>query len=47
MFWQKKKVIRVVLMSTLRFMSRRGQGHCLTFDPGLFQTSPQKPLGQL
>ena len=22
-------------MSTLRFMSRRGQGHCLTFDPGL------------
>ena len=31
----KKMVIRVVLMSTLRFMSRRGQGHCLTFDPGL------------
>ena len=22
-------------MSTLKFMSRRGQGHCLTFDPGL------------
>ena len=34
-FGQKKMVIRVVLMSTLRFMSRRGQGHCLTFDPGL------------
>ena len=31
----KITVIRVVLMSTLRFMSRRGQGHCLTFDPGL------------
>ena len=31
----KKMVIRVVLMSTLRFMSRKGQGHCLTFDPGL------------
>ena len=31
----KKIVISVVLMSTLRFMSRRGQGHCLTFDPGL------------
>ena len=31
----KKIVKRVVLMSTLRFMSRRGQGHCLTFDPGL------------
>ena len=30
----KRMVIRVVLMSTLRFMSRRGQGHCLTFDPG-------------
>ena len=29
------KKIRVVLMSTLRFMSSRGQGHCLTFDPGL------------
>ena len=28
-------IIRVVLMSTLRFMSRRGQGHCLTLDPGL------------
>ena len=26
---------RVVLMSTWRFVSRRGQGHCLTFDPGL------------
>ena len=35
MFWQNKKVIIVVLMSKLRFMSRRGQGHCLTFDPGL------------
>ena len=34
-FWPKNIVIRVVLMSTLRFMSRRGQGHCLTFDPGL------------
>ena len=31
----EKMVIRVVLMSTQRFMSRRGQGHCLTFDPGL------------
>ena len=31
----KKMVIRVVLMRTLRFMSRRGQGHCLTFDPVL------------
>ena len=31
----EKMVIRVVLMSTLRFMSRRGQGHCLTFDLGL------------
>ena len=30
-----KKLVRVVLMSTLRFMSRRGRGHCLTFDPGL------------
>ena len=30
-----KVEIRVVLMSTLRFMSRRDQGHCLTFDPGL------------
>ena len=26
-----KMVIRVVLMSTLRFMSRRGQGRGLTF----------------
>ena len=31
----KRMVIRGVLMSTLRFMSRSGQGHCLTFDPGL------------
>ena len=31
----KKMVIRVVLMNTLRFMSRRSQGHCLTFDPRL------------
>ena len=31
----QKMVIRVVLMRTLRFMSRRGQSHCLTFDPGL------------
>ena len=31
----KKMVIIVVLMSTIRFMNRRGQGHCLTFDPGL------------
>ena len=31
----KKMVIRVALMSTLRSMSRTGQGHCLTFDPGL------------
>ena len=29
----KQLVIRVVLMNTLRFMSRRGQGHFLTFDP--------------
>ena len=35
MFWPKKMIIRVVLMSTLRIMSRRGQGHCLTFDLGL------------
>ena len=28
-----KWVIRVVL-STWRFVSRRGHGHCLTFDPG-------------
>ena len=35
MFWPKKMVIRVVSMSTLRFISRRGQGHCLTFDAGL------------
>ena len=32
---KNKMVIRVVLMSTLRFMSRRGQGYCLTFVPGL------------
>ena len=31
----KTMVVRVVLMSTLRFMSRRGQGHLLTFDSGL------------
>ena len=31
----KKNVIRVVLMSTPRFMSRRVRGHRLTFDPEL------------
>ena len=46
-----KMVIRFVLMSTWRFVSRRGQGHCLTFDPWLtiiwqYQTS-QKPRSQL
>ena len=31
----QKMIIKVVLMSTLRLINRRGQGHCLTFDPGL------------
>ena len=31
----QKMVIKVVLMSSLGFMSRGGQGHCWTFDPRL------------
>ena len=30
-----KLVIRVAIMSTPRFVSRRGEYRCLTFDPGL------------
>ena len=48
----QESVIRVVLMNTWRSVGRRGQGHYLTFDPGLtiiwqLQTSPEKPLSQL
>ena len=34
-YFSLKMEIRVVLISTLRFVSRRGHAHCLTFDPGL------------
>ena len=44
--WQKM-AIRVVLMrmSTLRFMSRRGQGHCLTFDRMTISNISSKATG--
>ena len=44
MLWQKM-AIRVVLMSTLRFMSRRGQGHCLTFDRMTISNISSKATG--
>ena len=36
----------------MKIYGRKGQGHCLTFDPGTtislqFQTFPQKPISQL
>ena len=40
-------------MTIWRFISTKGQGHYLIFDPGLLQydnfihLDPQKPLGQL
>ena len=38
-----KLVIRADLMSTQRFVSRRGQFRCLTFGAELSQKSHQKP----
>lgn len=43
-FWPKM-VIRVVLISTRRYMYSRGQGHIYVIV-WQFQTTPQKPLSQ-
>ena len=40
----QKLVMKVVLMSTLRFMNRRGQGYRFTFDLGLSKYDSFKHL---